>query len=69
MVAALLTTLIYIALVVGIFYLIIWFCEQVLEIGLPPKVVKIGWVIVVLVVILILWNLLSGYIPVHGGRL
>lgn len=35
--------LIYIALVVGLIYLILWVLEQ-LGIGLPPMVVKVMWV-------------------------
>jgi len=59
--------LIYIALVVGLIYLILWVLEQ-LGIGLPPMVVKVLWVIVVLIVILLCWRALSPFIG-GGGRL
>lgn len=59
--------LIYIALIVGVAYLVIWVLGQ-LGISLPPMVVKVFWVIVVLVIILMLWHLIgpsisSGHLP------
>ncbi len=58
MVEAVITLLIYIALVVGVAWLILWVLEQ-LGIALPPQVVKVFWVVVVLIVILLLWKLLA----------
>jgi len=54
----LIMTLIYICLVVGACYLIIWVLGQ-LGVALPANVIKIFWVIVVLVVILLLYQMLS----------
>ncbi len=56
--------LIYVCLVVGLCYLVIWVLEQ-LGIALPPKVVQIFWVIVVLIVILLVWRALAPFIS--GG--
>lgn len=55
--------LIYIALVVGLAYLVIW-ALGALGIALPPMVVRVFWVIVVLVIVLLLWRALS---PVLAG--
>jgi len=55
---ALIMTLIYICLVVGACYLVIWVLGQ-LGVALPANVIKIFWVIVVLVVILLLYQMLS----------
>lgn len=59
--------LIYIALVVGVAYLVIWVLGQ-LGVALPPMVVKVFWVIVVLVIILLLWRMIgpaltAGHLP------
>lgn len=56
--------LIYICLVVGACYLVIWVLEQ-LGVALPPKVVQIFWVIVVLICILLLYRALA---PTLGLR-
>ncbi len=50
--------LIYICLVVGVCWLVIWVLGQ-LGIALPAQVVKIFWVIVVLIVILLLYKMLA----------
>lgn len=59
--------LIYIALIVGVAYLVIWVLGQ-LGIALPPMVVKVFWVIVILIIILLLWRMIgpsisSGHLP------
>ena len=59
--------LIYIALVVGLIYLVIWVLEQ-LGIALPPMVLKVMWIIVVLIVILLCWRALSPFLG-SGGKL
>jgi hypothetical protein len=56
--------LIYVCLVVGLCYLVIWVLES-LGIGLPPKVVQIFWVIVVLIVLLLVWRAFAPFIT--GG--
>lgn len=56
--------LIYICLVVGACWLVIWVLGQ-LGVSLPDQVVKIFWVIVVLIVILLLYRMLA---PALGGR-
>lgn len=55
--------LIYICLVVGACWLVIWVLGQ-LGVALPPQVIKIFWVIVVLIVILLLYRMLA---PALGG--
>jgi hypothetical protein len=65
MVESLIMLLIYVCLVVGACWLVIWVLEQ-LGISLPPQVVKVFWVIVVLIVILLLYRALAPFI---GGRL
>jgi hypothetical protein len=67
MVENIIMLLIYIALIIGLFYLIEW-ALGALGIGLPPKVVQVGWVIVILIVILLIWRALSPFI-VGGGHL
>jgi hypothetical protein len=59
--------LIYIALLVGLIYLVVWTLEH-LGIGIPAMLVKVLWVIVVLVVILLCWRALSPFLG-GGGRL
>jgi hypothetical protein len=58
--------LIYICLVVGACWLVIWVLGQ-LGVTLPDQVVKIFWVIVVLIVILLLYRMLAPMLG--GGRL
>ena len=65
MIESLIMLLIYVCLVVGACWLVIWVLEQ-LGITLPPQVVKVFWVIVVLIVILLLYRALA---PMIGGRL
>jgi hypothetical protein len=65
MVESLIMLLIYVCLVVGACWLVIWVLEQ-LGISLPPQVVKVFWVVVVLIVILLLYRALAPFI---GGRL
>ena len=66
MVENVIVLMIYICLVVGLCYLVIWVLEQ-LGIAIPPKVIQIFWVIVVLIVILLVWRALSPLIS--GGGL
>jgi hypothetical protein len=58
MVEAIVMLLIYICLVVGVCYLVIWVLEQ-LGIAVPAQVIKILWVVVVLIVILLLYRTLA----------
>ena len=58
MIEGLIMLLIYICLVVGACWLVMWVLEQ-LGITLPPQVVKVFWVIVVLIVILLLYRTLA----------
>jgi glucose-6-phosphate-specific signal transduction histidine kinase len=60
---AIVMLLIYICLVVGACWLVMWVLQQ-LGVALPDQVVKIFWVIVVLIVILLLYRTLA---PVLGG--
>ena len=66
MIESVILFLIYICLVVAAFWLVLWVLQQ-LGVPLPEQVIKIGWVIVALVCILILYKLLLG--PVLGGHL
>ncbi len=59
--------LIYIALVVGVAWLVIWALGQ-MGVPLPAPVIRIFWLIVVLIIILMLWrfvgpSLSSGHLP------
>ena len=63
---ALVMTLIYICLVVGACWLVIWVLGQ-LGVALPGQVIKIFWVIVVLICILLLYRLLAPML--HLGRI
>lgn len=65
MVETIITLLIYIAVVVGVCYLVIWVLGM-LGIALPERVIQVFWVIVVLIVILLLWRALA---PALGGKL
>lgn len=58
--------LIYVALVVGAAYLVLWVLGQ-LGVPLPANVVKVFWVIVVLIVVLLLWRAIGPAISM--GRL
>jgi hypothetical protein len=64
MVESLILLLIYIALVVGVAWLVIWVLGQ-LGVALPPPVVKVFWVIVTLVIILLLYRMISPSL-LHG---
>ncbi len=50
--------LIYICLVVGGAFLVIWVLGQI-GVPLPAQVIKIGWVIVALIVILLLYKMMA----------
>lgn len=63
MVETVIMLLIYICLVVGLCWLVIWVLGQ-LGVALPPQVVKVFWVIVILIVILLLWR---AFAPIIGG--
>ncbi len=58
MVEAVITLLIYIALVVGLVWLVIWVLGE-LGVALPPPVVKVIWVIAVLIILLLLWRIVG----------
>lgn len=58
MVESVLTLLIYVALIVGLVWLVIWVLEQ-LGVALPPPVVKVAWVIAVLLILLLLWRVVG----------
>jgi len=66
MVESIILTLIYFCLIVAAFWLVLWVLGQ-LGVPIPAQVVKIGWVIVALVCILILYRLLLA--PLIGGHL
>lgn len=55
-------TLIWIGLVVGLVFLVIWALEH-FGLALPPRVVQIGWAIAVLVILLILWRSFGHLLP------
>jgi len=59
--------LIYIALLVGLVYLVLWVLGK-LGLEIPPMLLNVLWVIVVLVVILLCWRALSPFIG-GSGRL
>jgi hypothetical protein len=59
MVESVLLLLIYICLVVGVVWLVIWVLEQI-GLAIPPPVQKVLWVIAVLVVLLLLWRTFGG---------
>jgi hypothetical protein len=62
MVESLIVTLIWIGLVVGLVFLVLWALEK-FGLALPPRVVQIGWVIAVLIIILILWRSFGHLLP------
>lgn len=67
MIESLILLLIYIAVVVGVAYLVLWALAQI-GVALPPMVVKVFWVIVVLVIVLLLWRMVgpaltAGHLP------
>lgn len=55
MVESVILLLIYIAVVVGLVWLVIWVLGQ-LGVSIPPPIQKVIWVIAVLVVLLLLWR-------------
>lgn len=63
MVESILLLLIYICLVVAVCWLVIWVLGQ-LGVPLPAQVIKIFWVIVALIILLLVWRMLAGHMPV-----
>lgn len=57
--------LIYIAIMVGLVYLAIWFFGR-LGIAIPAMLMNIVWVIVVLIIILLCWRALSPFMGSSG---
>lgn len=66
MIETVITALIYICLVVLVVYLVVLWVLEEAGLPLPPKVVRIFWVIVVLVEILILVRLLLPGLAHHA---
>jgi len=69
MIESIIWLLIYICLVVGVAWLVLWVLGQI-GVALPAQVVKIFWVVVVLLILLLLWRMLGpivGSAP-HLGR-
>jgi hypothetical protein len=66
MVETVITLLIYIALVVGLVWLVLWVLESI-GVPLPPQVAKVMWVVAALVILLLLWRALSPvlHLPLH----
>ncbi len=62
MVETVIITLIWIGLVVGLVFLVLWALEK-FGLALPPRVLQVAWAIAVLVVILILWRSFGHYLP------
>lgn len=67
MVESLILLLIYVALVVGAAYLVLYVLGA-LGVPIPPKVVQVFWIIVGLIVLLMLWRMVgpqlaSGNLP------
>lgn len=71
MVETVLLLLIYICIVVGLCWLVIWVLGK-LGVEIPAQVVNVLWVIVVLIVLLLLWRAFGGIISggsfLHNGR-
>ncbi len=63
MVESVILLLIYIAVVVGLVWLVLWVLEQ-LGVALPAPVVKVLWVIAALIILLLLWRIVG-----HGINL
>lgn len=62
MVETLIITLIWIGLVVGLVFLVLWALEK-FGLAIPPRLVQIAWVIAVLIIILILWRSFGSMLP------
>jgi len=58
MVESVIMLLIYICLVVGLVWLIIWVLGQI-GVPLPDMVIKVAWVIAVLIIILLTYRMLA----------
>jgi len=58
MVESVIMLLIYICLVVGLVWLIIWVLGQI-GVPLPDMVIKVAWVIAVLIIILLIYRMLA----------
>ena len=55
MIESIIWLLIYICLVVGVAWLVLWVLGQI-GVALPAQVVKVFWVICVLLILLLLWH-------------
>lgn len=64
-VSAVIVTLIWIGVVLGVVFLVLWALEK-FGLALPPRVVQIAWAIAVLIVLLILWQSFGHYLPLPG---
>jgi len=65
MVESVIITLIWLCVVVAVFALVLWVLEY-LGVPLPPKVIRIMWLIVGLLCLLVLWKLLLWPLIVSG---
>jgi len=67
MIESVIMLLIYVCVVVGAAFLVIWVLGQI-GVPLPAQVIKIFWIIVALIIILLLWRMIgpaisSGHLP------
>lgn len=62
MVETVIITLIWIGLIVGLVFLVLWALQQ-FGLALPPRVVQVAWAIAVLIVILVLWRAFGSLLP------
>ena len=62
MVESVILLLIYIAVVVGLVWLVLWVLEQ-LGVAIPEPIKRVLWVIAVLVVLLLLWRAFGHTVP------
>jgi len=65
MIENLIMFLIYVCVLAGVIYLVLWVIQSVAGIGIPPKVVQIVWVIFILIVLLLLIRMVVPSISGH----
>lgn len=62
MIETIIVLLIYICLIVGAVYLVEWVLTS-LGVAIPPKVMKVIWVVVVLVILLLVFRAFGHLLP------
>lgn len=65
MVESIISLLIYLCILVGVAWLVLWVVQDVLGLPIPPRLVQVVWAIIALVIILLLYKAIAPHLGLH----